>query len=325
VKCRLGEPSTDIVEIGKVINDQAYRGKDPFFLVRERGPHGKVAKHDLTHDVVARMIRAGRFQMPKVTIQLKNQLSEVEIQLSLNDDHTYPISGFPRCMCDDGQDKSSMQASTSSLIVADLISASFRPLPANPRRWAGRSNTTSARRRKLWQPPDRQQYFYERSKMEQSAIDLRIRQAHELPDQPMEQSTPPPRTLPLQSIENLTHIPPVCEMDDPICEIDGTEIARPAQELDSNQEVAAELSAVRSFSVRTSTSSDYYTCSEPDASPQESQDDVNDLAGPSYRPSHGEESGDIAVPRAARADEATHVLSQWSSGDAQNELSTRIT
>jgi hypothetical protein len=45
--------------------------------------------------------------MRKMKIQLRNKLSDVEIQLFLNDEQLHSISGFPRCLFNDENAKAS--------------------------------------------------------------------------------------------------------------------------------------------------------------------------------------------------------------------------
>jgi hypothetical protein len=40
-------------------------------------------------------------------IHISNKLSEIEIYLTLNEEHSFPISGFPRCLVDDDKEKTS--------------------------------------------------------------------------------------------------------------------------------------------------------------------------------------------------------------------------
>jgi hypothetical protein len=102
IHCRLSEGSVEVRELGKLILHQAYRYRNPFFSVEERGSHDKPETRDLSPVIVSKMIREGKFQMRRLNIQLKNRLSEVNILLYLNEEHKYTISGFPRCMYDDG-------------------------------------------------------------------------------------------------------------------------------------------------------------------------------------------------------------------------------
>jgi hypothetical protein len=94
-------------ELGKLIRDRCYQEKDPFFLVRERGIHGKSTMRKITPDIIGNMINSGKFTLRKMKVELDNKLSEVEIYLYLNDEQSHPISGFPRCLFDDEKDKSS--------------------------------------------------------------------------------------------------------------------------------------------------------------------------------------------------------------------------
>ncbi len=105
--CRFPDGSLEMQELGKLIRDRCYKEKDPFFLVRERGIHGKFAMRNITPDIIGNMINFGKFTMRKMQVELGNKLSEVEIYLYLNDEQQHSISGFPRCLFDDEKDKAS--------------------------------------------------------------------------------------------------------------------------------------------------------------------------------------------------------------------------
>lgn len=94
-------------ELGKLIRTQSYRDRNPFFLVREKGIHGKSESRELSPDIVGSMINQGKFPMRKMNIELRNKLSDVEIYLFLNDVQQHSISGFPRCLFNDENDKAS--------------------------------------------------------------------------------------------------------------------------------------------------------------------------------------------------------------------------
>ncbi|KAJ4355214.1 hypothetical protein N0V95_003109 [Ascochyta clinopodiicola] len=110
--CRFADGSLEIQELGKLIRDRCYREKNPFFLVREKGINGKSDTHSITSDVIGAMINLGKFTMRKMKVELGNKLSEVEIYLYLNDEQRHLISGFPRCLFDDEQVKTSNQHSS---------------------------------------------------------------------------------------------------------------------------------------------------------------------------------------------------------------------
>ena len=105
--CRFADGSLEMQELGKLIRTQSYRDKNPFFLVRERGMHGKHESRELSPDIVGSMINQGKFPMRKMRIELRNKLSDVEIYLYLNAAQQHSISGFPRCLFNDGNDKAS--------------------------------------------------------------------------------------------------------------------------------------------------------------------------------------------------------------------------
>ena len=105
--CRFADGSLEMQELGRLIRNRSYHEKNPFFLVREKGTNGKVESRDITPDIIGKMINHGKFTMRKMTIQLRNKLSDVEIYLFLNDEQQHPISGFPRCLFNDENDKAS--------------------------------------------------------------------------------------------------------------------------------------------------------------------------------------------------------------------------
>ncbi|KAF9697343.1 hypothetical protein EKO04_005060 [Ascochyta lentis] len=136
--CRFAEGSLEMQELGKLIRDRSYKGKDPFFLVREKGVHGKSELCKITPNIIGDMINSGKFTMRRMRVGLSNKLSEVEIYLYLNDDQQHSISGFPRCLFDDEKDKAKP----------------WQTQAINTRRWAGRSNSRDYQR-SLWTPPSR--------------------------------------------------------------------------------------------------------------------------------------------------------------------------
>ncbi|KAF3043355.1 hypothetical protein E8E11_008222 [Didymella keratinophila] len=103
--CRFADGSLEMQELGNVIRNQSYRNKNPFFLVREKGMHGKTESRERSLDIVGSMINQGKFPIRKMNIQLRNKLSDVEIYLFLNDGQHHSISGFPRCLFNDENDK----------------------------------------------------------------------------------------------------------------------------------------------------------------------------------------------------------------------------
>lgn len=104
--CRFADGSSEMQELGKLIRNQSYRDKIPCFRVRE-GMHGRFESHELSPDIIGSMISQGKFFMRKMKIQLRNKLSDVEIQLFLNDEQLHSISGFPRCLFNDENAKAS--------------------------------------------------------------------------------------------------------------------------------------------------------------------------------------------------------------------------
>lgn len=250
-------------ELGKLIRHHAFNHQTPFFSVIERGAHKTPETRELTLHIVNQMIKEGKFYMPKMDIQLRNQLSEVEIQLVLNEEHAYPISGFPRCMHEDGtEDKTSL-----------------RPLPTNTRRWAGRSNSTNAQRRKIWQPPDRAQFCLERKMLDEADPDYYANSLNLVSEV---SGTGPPlhdvnsissASMPLTSETDHPGIPeihgkevllhdvkstsaastlPISEVDHNfICEIDGKELPIPSpQEMGSSQQPSIPVAPMEPARIR---------------------------------------------------------------------------
>ena len=104
--CRFADGSSEMQELGKLIRSQSHPYKMPCFRVRE-GMHARSETHELSPDIIGSMISQGKFLMRKMKIQLRNKLSDVEIQFFLNDEQLHSISGFPRCLFNDENAKAS--------------------------------------------------------------------------------------------------------------------------------------------------------------------------------------------------------------------------
>ena len=104
--CRFADGSSEMQELGKLIRNRSHRDKIPCFRVRE-GMHGRFQSHELSPDIIGSMLSQGKFLMRKIKIPLRNKLSDVEIQLFLNDEQLHSISGFPRCLFNDENAKAS--------------------------------------------------------------------------------------------------------------------------------------------------------------------------------------------------------------------------
>ena len=89
------------MELGKLIRDRGFTYRNPYFKIRERGTECDRNERDISPDMLGKMIREGKFAFRNINVQLENQLSESEIWLHLNDDESYLISGFPRCLFQD--------------------------------------------------------------------------------------------------------------------------------------------------------------------------------------------------------------------------------
>lgn len=153
--CRFADGSLEMQELGKLIRHQSYQDKNPFFLVREKGVHGKIESRELSPDIIGSMINHGKFPMRKMSIQLRNKLSDVEIYFFLNAGQQYSISGFPRCLFNDENDKASefwIRLDEQERILT--VTETLHPQAINTRRWAGRSNSRNYQR-SLWTPPSR--------------------------------------------------------------------------------------------------------------------------------------------------------------------------
>lgn len=142
-------------ELGKLIRQQSFRERQAYFLIRERGSGGITSELDLGWDVVGKMINHGKCELRKIHITTANKLAKVDIQLHLNEDFKFDISGFPCCLFDDGKDVSSTYALLQQWDYSSHFIGTRRPMPSSSRRWAARSNSTNAQRRKAWQPPQR--------------------------------------------------------------------------------------------------------------------------------------------------------------------------
>jgi hypothetical protein len=93
-----------VQELGKLLREVSYRDRNPCFRIHDVGA-GQTDSRDIGPDIIGEMIRSGKFQMRKMNIELQNKLSEIEIVLDLNEEDQYCISGFPRCLFDDGKGK----------------------------------------------------------------------------------------------------------------------------------------------------------------------------------------------------------------------------
>ncbi|CAI6249812.1 unnamed protein product [Periconia digitata] len=135
ILCRFTEGSRETKELGKLIKDKSFVGKNPFFFISERGSKGNPEIKELSPGVLSKMIYDGRFEM-RTSQHLENKLSETDIYLYINQNQEFPISGFPRCLFQ-GEDE---QART------------MHPMAINRRRWAGGSRNRHMRG--VWVPPD---------------------------------------------------------------------------------------------------------------------------------------------------------------------------
>lgn len=105
IYCRFAENSFELQELGKLIRDKVGANNEtPFFTVHERDVESKLCALD--HDNIYEMAR-GRFKLRSQMIEVRNKLSESEISFALDDDQSYPISGFPRCLIDDDKEYTS--------------------------------------------------------------------------------------------------------------------------------------------------------------------------------------------------------------------------
>jgi hypothetical protein len=92
-------------ELGRLIREKAAdKDTTPVFSTHERGAKNELCALD--NSTIYEMTR-GRFAMRPRSIQIRNKLSEIEIYFTLNEEHSYSISGFPRCLIDDDKEKTS--------------------------------------------------------------------------------------------------------------------------------------------------------------------------------------------------------------------------
>jgi hypothetical protein len=106
IHCRFAEGSLELEELGKLIREKAQHDRDAYFSVCEYCYQSSTKEYKIDSDFIHNMTR-GKFNMPQLQFRIKNKLSETEIRFSLNSRHTYPISGFPRCLVDDEKSQTS--------------------------------------------------------------------------------------------------------------------------------------------------------------------------------------------------------------------------
>jgi hypothetical protein len=75
--CRFADGSLEMQELGKLIREESYAARSPFFLIREKGTHGNSDVREVTPDIIGNMVAQGKFMMRKMNIQLRNKLSEI--------------------------------------------------------------------------------------------------------------------------------------------------------------------------------------------------------------------------------------------------------
>ncbi|KAE9983700.1 hypothetical protein BLS_003847 [Venturia inaequalis] len=132
--CRFAEGTSEIQELGRCLGPKTGKLK---FMVREAVIGSRNDQYILfPQDTVRGMILDRLFQMPIITIKISEKLSITDFNLVMDEDHIFPISGFPRSIFGDESRPSTSQRSVSS----------------DPNRWAG---LTSQRKkvRKEWKPP----------------------------------------------------------------------------------------------------------------------------------------------------------------------------
>ncbi|KAF2756983.1 hypothetical protein EJ05DRAFT_49848 [Pseudovirgaria hyperparasitica] len=105
--CRLPQPSGEMMELGRFLKRKILEGNGVTFVIRDLERHTKATgKIELTTEVVNRMISQGIFRMPaRNKLTLESTLSQTDISLWFNEQDKFHISGFPRSLFDDAQNK----------------------------------------------------------------------------------------------------------------------------------------------------------------------------------------------------------------------------
>lgn len=74
-------------------------GAYPCFVIREKGGASEnAARVVVSHEIIERMIKDHEFRLSRVTANLSNKLATIDISLCLNEESSFPISGFPRSL-----------------------------------------------------------------------------------------------------------------------------------------------------------------------------------------------------------------------------------
>lgn len=74
-------------------------GAYPCFVIREAESRAEdAARVVISHEIIERMIKESEFRLSRVTTILSNKLAKIEIFFCMNQENSYPISGFPRSL-----------------------------------------------------------------------------------------------------------------------------------------------------------------------------------------------------------------------------------
>ncbi|PVI00816.1 hypothetical protein DM02DRAFT_592134 [Periconia macrospinosa] len=119
ILCRFSEKSRETKELGRLIKDKGFVERSPFFLICERHSREHAQIRELSPEILYKMIYEGKFDMGKINITLENKLSDTEIYLCINENESFPISGFPRCLFQDERDQASTYSFTGCYQISD--------------------------------------------------------------------------------------------------------------------------------------------------------------------------------------------------------------
>jgi hypothetical protein len=105
IVCRLQQPR-EILELGKFFQKKLMSGRTVAFVIKQREQTASEENmFKITDSVVNGMTKRGQFEL-LTSIHVNNKLSQVEILLYTDHNHSYPISGFPRLLIKDERQSS---------------------------------------------------------------------------------------------------------------------------------------------------------------------------------------------------------------------------